>query len=58
MILLKLSRRSHVVFTLLCREDIRLTQGKAMLGSKPEKPLKMHGLRKGLGQTRVAIAKS
>ena len=46
-----------MVFTLLCREDIRLTQGKAVLGCEPEKPLKIHGLRKGLGQIRVAVAK-
>ena len=46
------------MFTLLGRENIRLTQGKALLGGEPEKPLKIHGLRKGLGQTRVAIAKS
>ena len=46
-----------MVFTLLCREDIRLTQGKAVLGCEPEKLLKIHGLRKGLGQIRVAVAK-
>ena len=57
LILLKLSCRSRVVFALLCREDIRLTQAKAVLGSEPEKPLKIHGLSKGLGQIRVAVAK-
>ena len=57
MILLKLSCRSRMVFTLMCREHIRLTQGKAVLGCEPEKPLKIHGLRKGLGQIRVAVAK-
>ena len=41
LILLKLSCRSRVVFTLLGREHIRLTQGKAVLGSEPEKPLKI-----------------
>ena len=46
-----------MVFTLLCREDIRLTQGKAALGNKPEKPLEIHGLGEGLGQIRVAVAK-
>ena len=57
LILLKLSCRSHVVLTLLRREDIRLTQGKAMLSGEPEKPLKVHGLRQGLGQIGVAVAK-
>ena len=57
LILLKLSCRSGVVFTLLRREDIRFAQGKTMLGSKPEKPLKVHGLREGLGQIRVAVPK-
>ena len=56
MILLKLSCRSRVVFTLLGREDVRLTQGKAVLGCEPEKPLKIHELRKGVGQIRVAVA--
>ena len=46
-----------MVFTLLGREHIRLTQGKAVLGCEPEKPLKIHGLREGLGQIRVALAK-
>ena len=46
-----------LVFALLCREDIRLAQGKALLGSEHEKPLKNHGLRVRLGQIRVAIAK-
>ena len=57
MILLQLSCRSRVVFALLCREHIRLTQAKALLGSEPEKPLKVHGLREGLGQIGVAVAK-
>ena len=48
---------AQLPFTLLGREDVRLTQGKAALGSKPEKPLKIHGLSKGLGQIRVAVAK-
>ena len=56
LILLKLSCTSDVMFTLLRRKDIRLTQGKAVLGSEPEKPLKIHGLREGLGQIRVAVA--
>jgi hypothetical protein len=30
-------RRSHMVFMLLCREDIHPTQGAATLGSEPEK---------------------
>ena len=49
LILLKLRCHSRMVFTMLCREDIRLTPGKAVLGSEPEKPLKIHGLREGLG---------
>ena len=57
LILLKLSCPSHVVLTPLRREDIRLTQGKAMLSGEPEKPLKVHGLRQGLGQIGVAVAK-
>ena len=57
LILLQLSCRSRLVFALLGREDIRLTQGKAVLGSEPEKPLEIHGLREGLGQIRVAVAK-
>ena len=57
LIVLKLSYRSQVVLTLLRGEDIRLTQGKAMLSGEPEKPLKVHGLRQGLGQIVVAIAK-
>ena len=57
LILLKLSCRSHVVLTLLRREDIRLTQSKAVLRGEPEKPLKIHGLSEGLGQIRVAVAK-
>ena len=57
LILLKLSCRSHVVFTLLRHEDIRLTQGKAMLSSEPEKPLKVDGLSQGLGQIGIAVAK-
>ena len=46
-----------MVFKLLCREDIRLTQGKAVLGCEPEKPLKIHGLRERISQIRVAVAK-
>ena len=46
-----------MVFRLLGREHIRLTQGKAVLGSEPEKPIKIHGLREGLGQIRIAVAK-
>ena len=57
LILLKLSCRSRVVFALLCREDIRLTQGNAVRGSEPEKPLKIHGLREGLGQIGIAVTK-
>ena len=57
MILLKLSCRSRVVFALLCSEHIPLSQGKAMLGSEPEKPLKIHRLRENLGQIRIAVPK-
>ena len=57
LILLKLSCRSGVVFTLLRREDIRLAQGKAVLGSEPQKPLEIHGLPEGLGQSRIAVPK-
>ena len=45
-----------MVLTLLCREEIRLTKGKAVLSSAPEKPLEIHGLHEGLGQIRVAVA--
>ena len=45
------------MFTLLGREDIRLAQGKAMLGGEPEEPLKIHGLCKGMGQIRIAVPK-
>ena len=48
---------AQLPFALLCSEHIRLTQGKAVLGSEPEKPIKIHGLREGLGQIRVAVAK-
>ena len=54
---MKLSCPSRVVFALLYREDIRLAQAKSVLGSEPEKPLKIHGLREGIGQIRVAVAK-
>ena len=47
----------HVVFTLLCCEDIPLIQGKAVLGSEPEEALKIHGLSEGPCQIRVAVAK-
>ncbi len=57
LILLKLSCRSDLVFTLLRRKDIRLAQGKAVLGSKPKKPLEIHGLPEGLGQIRIAVPK-
>ena len=57
LILLKLSCRSDLMLTLLRRKDICFAQDIAALGSKPEKPLKVHGLREGLGQIRVAIAK-
>ena len=57
LILLKLSCGSHVMFTLLRRKDIRLAQRKAMIGSDPKKPLKVHGLREGIGQIRIAVPK-
>ena len=38
------------MFTLLCREHIRLTQGKAVLGSEPEKQIKIHGLQERIDQ--------
>ena len=47
----------HVMFTLLRRKDIRLAQRKAMVGSDPKKPLKVHGLREGIGQIRIAVPK-
>ncbi len=50
MVLLQLSCRSRLVFTLLGREHIRLIQGKAALGSEPEKPLKIHGLQERIDQ--------
>jgi len=57
LVLLQLSCRSHLVFTLLGRKDIRFAQGKAVLGSEPKKPPKVHGLPKGLGQIRIAVPK-
>ena len=57
LILLKLSCGSHVMFTLLCRKDIRLAQRKAMIGSHPKKPLKVHGLCEGIGQIRIVVPK-
>jgi len=57
LILLQLSRRSDVMFTLLRRKDIRLTQDIATLSGKPEKPLKIHGLSEGLGQLRITVPK-
>ena len=48
---------AQLPFALLCSEHIRLTQGKAVLGNEPEEPIKIHGLREGLGQIRVAVAK-
>ena len=57
LILLKLSCGSHVMFTLLRRKDIRLAQRKAMVGSDPKKPLKVHGLSEGIGQIWIAVTK-
>ena len=57
LILLKLSCRSHLMLTLLSRKHIRLAQGKAVLGSETQKPLKIHGLRESPGQIRFAVPK-
>ena len=41
---------AQLLFALLCREDIRLAQGKAVLCSDPEKPLEIHGLQERIDQ--------
>ena len=57
LILLKLSCRSDLMFTLLRRKDICLAQDVAALGSEPKKPLKIHRLLESLGQIRIAVPK-